>query len=86
MAQIRSEGALIQSIDLPLLISYTVGSGEDRMEHEIELTDPVPQTPHDSPLLGVEIVITARPDISAARPEVSTAESKTPPTTTLKDM
>nr|GEY51605.1 hypothetical protein [Tanacetum cinerariifolium] len=50
MAHIRSEGALIQSIDPPLSTGYTVGSGEDRMEHEIELTDPVPQTPHDSPL------------------------------------
>nr|GEV75030.1 hypothetical protein [Tanacetum cinerariifolium] len=30
------------------------GSGprEDRMEHDIKLTDPVPQTPHDSPLSG----------------------------------
>nr|GFC66790.1 hypothetical protein [Tanacetum cinerariifolium] len=25
---------------------------EDRMEHAIELTDPVPQTPYDLPLLG----------------------------------
>nr|GEY41216.1 hypothetical protein [Tanacetum cinerariifolium] len=39
MAQIRSEGVLIQSIDPPLSIGYTVGSGEDRMEHDIELTD-----------------------------------------------
>nr|GEV11757.1 putative ribonuclease H-like domain-containing protein [Tanacetum cinerariifolium] len=31
---------------------YTVGSGEDKMEHEIELTDHVPQTPYDSPLSG----------------------------------
>nr|GEV97611.1 chalcone isomerase [Tanacetum cinerariifolium] len=52
MAHIRSEGALIQSIDLPLSTCYTVGSGEDRMEHDIELTDHVPQTPHDLPLLG----------------------------------
>nr|GEY82580.1 hypothetical protein [Tanacetum cinerariifolium] len=29
-----------------------VRSGEDKMEHAIELTDPVPQTPHDSPLSG----------------------------------
>nr|GEW82651.1 hypothetical protein [Tanacetum cinerariifolium] len=52
MAQIRYEGALIQSIDPPLLIGYTVGSGEDRMEHDIKLMDLVPQTPHDSPLSG----------------------------------
>nr|GEU74166.1 Gag-Pol polyprotein [Tanacetum cinerariifolium] len=51
MAHIRSEG-LIQSLDLPFSTSYVVGSGEDRMEHDIELTDLVPQTPHDSPLLG----------------------------------
>nr|GEW82441.1 hypothetical protein [Tanacetum cinerariifolium] len=52
MAQIRSEGALIQSIDPLLSTGYTVGSEEDRMEHDIELTDPIPQTPHDSPLSG----------------------------------
>nr|GEY22396.1 hypothetical protein [Tanacetum cinerariifolium] len=52
MAQIRSEGALMQSIDPPLSTGYTVGSWEDMMEHDIELTDPVPQTPYDSPLSG----------------------------------
>nr|GEV60167.1 retrovirus-related Pol polyprotein from transposon TNT 1-94 [Tanacetum cinerariifolium] len=31
---------------------YTVGSGEDMMEQEIDLTDFVPPTPYDSPLLG----------------------------------
>nr|GEY28274.1 hypothetical protein [Tanacetum cinerariifolium] len=41
MAHIRSEGALIQSIDPPLSTGYTVGSEEDMMEHEIELIDPV---------------------------------------------
>nr|GEW59780.1 hypothetical protein [Tanacetum cinerariifolium] len=148
MTQIRYEGALIQSIDSPLSTGYTVGSGEDKMEHDIEFTDLVPQTPHDSPLsrghtpgnfhpfragaskrncLGkrkvskqgrknlksqqmfqdnvldedadtemivedkgngekegstTETVSTARPDISAARIEISTAEPKTPPTTT----
>nr|GEU42072.1 hypothetical protein [Tanacetum cinerariifolium] len=149
MTQIRFEGALIQSIDPPLSTGYTVRSREDRMEHEIELTDPISQTPHDLPLLGenvktakakeisslkkrvtklkqrqssrflcfqpfnvgsskshslgrrkdadIEIIVkdkgngekggstsetisTARPDISAARQEVSTAELKTPPT------
>ncbi|GKE63783.1 hypothetical protein Tco_1514150 [Tanacetum coccineum] len=32
---------------------HTLGSGEDNMEHQIELTDNVPNTPHDPPLLGV---------------------------------
>ncbi|GJW71801.1 hypothetical protein Tco_0128718 [Tanacetum coccineum] len=32
---------------------HTLGSGEDSMEHQIELTDNVPNTPHDSPLPGV---------------------------------
>nr|GFB33928.1 hypothetical protein [Tanacetum cinerariifolium] len=41
MAHIRSEGALIQSIDPHLSTSYTVRSEEDKMEHDIELTDPV---------------------------------------------
>nr|GEU30523.1 putative ribonuclease H-like domain-containing protein [Tanacetum cinerariifolium] len=52
MAQIRPEGAPIQSNDPPLLTGNIVGSGEDMMEHEIELTDHVPQTPHDLPLSG----------------------------------
>ncbi|GJT90266.1 hypothetical protein Tco_1079111 [Tanacetum coccineum] len=34
---------------------HTLGSGEDIMEHQIELMDIVPNTPHDSPLLGVNI-------------------------------
>nr|GEW25483.1 hypothetical protein [Tanacetum cinerariifolium] len=77
MAQIRSEDALIQSIDPPLSTGYTVESGEDKMEHDIESTDSsidpplstgytvesgedkmediestdsVPQTPYNSPL------------------------------------
>ncbi|GJR30094.1 hypothetical protein Tco_1106326, partial [Tanacetum coccineum] len=32
---------------------HTLESGEDNMEHQIELTDNVPNTPHDSPLPGV---------------------------------
>nr|GEX04356.1 hypothetical protein [Tanacetum cinerariifolium] len=52
MAQIRSEGALIPSIDPPLSTRCTVRRGEEMMEHDIELTNPVPQTPHDSPLSG----------------------------------
>nr|GEX87358.1 hypothetical protein [Tanacetum cinerariifolium] len=31
---------------------HTVGSEEDMIEHEFELTDPIPQPPHDSPLSG----------------------------------
>nr|GEZ32411.1 hypothetical protein [Tanacetum cinerariifolium]GEZ34255.1 hypothetical protein [Tanacetum cinerariifolium] len=52
MAPIRFEGAPIQSSDPPLSTCNTVESGEDKMEHAIELTNPVPQTPHDSPLSG----------------------------------
>nr|GEW85871.1 hypothetical protein [Tanacetum cinerariifolium] len=53
MAQIRLVGApIIQSSDLPLSTGNTVGSGEDMMEHAIELIDHVPQTPRDSPLSG----------------------------------
>nr|GEZ28247.1 hypothetical protein [Tanacetum cinerariifolium] len=52
MAQIRSEGGPIQSIDPPLSTGHTVQIREDMMEYKIELTDPIPQTPHDSPLLG----------------------------------
>nr|GEU68970.1 hypothetical protein [Tanacetum cinerariifolium] len=50
MAQVRPKGAHIQFSDPPLSTSNTIRSGEDRMEHEIELKDPVPQTPYDSPL------------------------------------
>nr|GEY87057.1 hypothetical protein [Tanacetum cinerariifolium] len=50
MDQIRFESALMQSINPPLSIGYTIRSGEDRMEHDIELTDPVPQKPYNSPL------------------------------------
>nr|GEX88283.1 hypothetical protein [Tanacetum cinerariifolium] len=92
MAHITSETALIWSIDPPISTGYTVRSGEDRMEHDIELTDHVPQIPmiHFSQevthLEHSRNSYTARRDISAARPEVSNAEPKTPPTkTTLFD-
>nr|GFA49370.1 hypothetical protein [Tanacetum cinerariifolium] len=52
MAQIRPEGAPIESSDPPLLTGNKVRSGEDRMEHEIKLRDLIPQTPHGSPLSG----------------------------------
>ncbi|GJX11713.1 putative ribonuclease H-like domain-containing protein [Tanacetum coccineum] len=38
---------------LKLGSGHTLGSGEDNMEHQIELTDNIPNTPHDSPLPGV---------------------------------
>nr|GEW93450.1 copia protein [Tanacetum cinerariifolium] len=40
------------SIEPPLSTGYTVRSREDKMDHDIELTDPAPQTPYDSPLSG----------------------------------
>ncbi|GKC37543.1 hypothetical protein Tco_1049927 [Tanacetum coccineum] len=43
---------LVQSRNPPLSVVNTSGSGEDSMEHQDDLTDFVPPTPHDSPLLG----------------------------------
>ncbi|GKA57657.1 hypothetical protein Tco_0756845, partial [Tanacetum coccineum] len=54
-AQTKSEGVSNLSSDPPLSGGHTLGSGEDNMEHQIELTDNVPNTPHDSPLPGVNI-------------------------------
>ncbi|GJU78512.1 hypothetical protein Tco_1275582 [Tanacetum coccineum] len=54
-AQTRSEGVSNLSSNLPLSGGHTLGSGEDSMEHQIELTDNVPNTPHDSPLPLVNI-------------------------------
>ncbi|GJR10282.1 putative ribonuclease H-like domain-containing protein [Tanacetum coccineum] len=51
-AQTRFETASKQSCDPPLSEVNTSGSGEDSMEHQDDLTDFVPPTPHDSPLLG----------------------------------
>nr|GFA67610.1 hypothetical protein [Tanacetum cinerariifolium] len=51
-AQIRFKTASTRSSDPPLSTGHTVGSGEDRMEQETNLTDIVPPTPHDSPLSG----------------------------------
>ncbi|GJY29841.1 hypothetical protein Tco_0405608 [Tanacetum coccineum] len=50
-AQTRFETASKQSHDPPLSEVNTSGSGEDSMEHHDDLTDFVPPTPHDSPLL-----------------------------------
>ncbi|GJX76004.1 hypothetical protein Tco_0322815 [Tanacetum coccineum] len=46
------ETASKQSHDPPLSKVNTSGSGEDSMEHQDDLTDFIPPTPHDSPLLG----------------------------------
>nr|GEX57433.1 putative ribonuclease H-like domain-containing protein [Tanacetum cinerariifolium] len=51
-AQTRFETASKQSHDPPLSKVNTSGSGEDSMEHQDDLTDFVPPTPHDSPLSG----------------------------------
>ncbi|GKF49157.1 hypothetical protein Tco_0142408, partial [Tanacetum coccineum] len=51
--QTGSEGIPNLSSDLPLSGGHTLGSGEDSMEHHIELTDNEPNTPNDSPLTGV---------------------------------
>ncbi|GKD88212.1 hypothetical protein Tco_1363719, partial [Tanacetum coccineum] len=48
----RSEGVSNLSSDLPLLGGHTLGSGKDGMEHQIELTDNVPNNPYDLPLPG----------------------------------
>ncbi|GJU40405.1 hypothetical protein Tco_1193362, partial [Tanacetum coccineum] len=52
-AQTRFETASKQSCDPPLSEVNISGSGEDNMEHQDDLTDFVPPTPHDSPLSGV---------------------------------
>ncbi|GJW62706.1 hypothetical protein Tco_0112041 [Tanacetum coccineum] len=51
-AHIRFETASKQSRDPPLSEVNTSGSGEDSIEHQDDLTDFVPPTPHDSPLSG----------------------------------
>nr|GEY39478.1 hypothetical protein [Tanacetum cinerariifolium] len=50
-AQTRSERVLEQPNEPPLTEGHTFGSGERRLEENIELADIVP-TPHDSPLTG----------------------------------
>nr|GEV83651.1 ribonuclease H-like domain, reverse transcriptase, RNA-dependent DNA polymerase [Tanacetum cinerariifolium] len=51
-AQTRFETASKQSHNPPLLEVNTSRSGEDTLEHQDDLTDFVPPTPHDSPLSG----------------------------------
>ncbi|GKF39839.1 hypothetical protein Tco_0119900, partial [Tanacetum coccineum] len=53
-AQTRPETAFKTSHDPPLSEVNTSGYGEDSMEYHDDLTDFVPPTPHDSPLLGEE--------------------------------
>ncbi|GJZ38724.1 hypothetical protein Tco_0585287 [Tanacetum coccineum] len=52
LAQTRSERVLERLNEPPLSECYTSRSGEDNMEHNFELMDIVPPTPHDSPLTG----------------------------------
>nr|GEW86074.1 hypothetical protein [Tanacetum cinerariifolium] len=48
----QSMAMSIDPISKEIGSGHTVGSGEDRMEQETDLTDFVPPTPYDSPLLG----------------------------------
>nr|GEX91700.1 hypothetical protein [Tanacetum cinerariifolium] len=50
-AQTMSERVLKQPNEPPLIEGYTSGSGEDRLEENIKLSDTV-TTPYDSPLTG----------------------------------
>ncbi|GJW91627.1 hypothetical protein Tco_0169180 [Tanacetum coccineum] len=65
-AQTRPETASKKSHDPPLLKVNTSGSGKDSMEHQDDLTDFVPPTPHDSPLLGGHI-----PGSDEGRPNIN---------------
>ncbi|GKD82929.1 hypothetical protein Tco_1349768, partial [Tanacetum coccineum] len=51
-AQTWFDTASKKSHDPPLLEGNTSGSGEDSMEHQVDLMDFVPPTPYDSPLSG----------------------------------
>nr|GEV44731.1 hypothetical protein [Tanacetum cinerariifolium] len=50
-AQTRSERVFEQPNEPPLIEGHTYGSGEGRLEENIELTDTIP-IPYDSPLIG----------------------------------
>ncbi|GKD28769.1 hypothetical protein Tco_1239547, partial [Tanacetum coccineum] len=54
-AQTRFETVSKKSYDLPLSEGNTSRSREDSMEYQVNLTDFVPPTPHDSPLSGGHI-------------------------------
>nr|GEW03187.1 copia protein [Tanacetum cinerariifolium] len=53
---LKTQTAAMPNVDIPQGMDtcegHTSGSGEGRMEHTVELTDIVPLTPHDSPLIG----------------------------------
>ncbi|GJU22570.1 hypothetical protein Tco_1155912 [Tanacetum coccineum] len=51
--QTRFETASKKSYDPPLSKGNTSGNREDSIEHQVDLTDFAPPTPHDSPLSGV---------------------------------
>nr|GEU45338.1 copia protein [Tanacetum cinerariifolium] len=90
-AQTRFETTSKRSNDPPFLTGPTVRSREEKMEHETDLTDFVPPTPHDSPLLGGHTLGSDKgsgekggsiaDQVSTARPEVSAATPSTLPTT-----
>nr|GEV65112.1 hypothetical protein [Tanacetum cinerariifolium] len=51
-AQTRSERVLEQPNEPPFTEGHTSRSGEGRMEHTVKLTDTIPPTLYDSPLIG----------------------------------
>ncbi|GJV54361.1 gag-pol polyprotein, partial [Tanacetum coccineum] len=95
LAQTRSERVLERPNEPPLSECYTSRSGEDSMEHNFELMDIVPPTPHDSPLIGgytprsdegmafVQEKDAENQGVSTAYEGVSFAALRTPPTTTI---
>nr|GEY45210.1 hypothetical protein [Tanacetum cinerariifolium] len=89
-AHTRFETASKQSHDPPLSKVNTSGSGEDSMEHQDDLTDFIPPTPHDSPFSGEmilmiwwmkqwrmlkEILVNAAGTVNTATTEVSAASA-----------
>ncbi|GKF19398.1 hypothetical protein Tco_0068036 [Tanacetum coccineum] len=78
-AQTRPDTASKTSRDPPLSEVNTSRRGEDSVEYHDDLTDFVPPTPHDSPLLGVIVEDkgsgekggSTADQASTARPEVS---------------
>nr|GEZ84141.1 hypothetical protein [Tanacetum cinerariifolium] len=86
-AQTKFETASTRSSDPPLSIGHTIGSREDMMEQETNLTDFVSPTPHDSPLLGEdkgsgEKGGSTADQVRTAILEVSATNLSTPPSTT----
>nr|GEW85645.1 hypothetical protein [Tanacetum cinerariifolium] len=82
-AQTRFETTSKKSRDPPPSEVNTSGSREDRMEHPDDLTDFVPPTPHDSPLLGGHTLASDEEvNVASVPVNVSAATPSTPPTTT----